>query len=326
MVPSRQIQAVQAPDKGIVKELLAEEGDIVAKDQVLVRIDDTDFTSRLGEIRQKRWALLTRIARLQAETEGKAPTFPGDLKEAVPVLVAGEMKVFQTKKTRLNDELSVLRSQAEQREQEYEELLAKERKLASTLEIMERELEINEKLYKRRDLPEIEFLRLQRQLVETQGELEITKASLEKTAATRREAAERIRNAETTFIAEAQQELATARAELAVIDETTRGAFDRVRRTDLTSPVKGVINRLNVTTIGAVVQPGSDIVEIVPLEDTLLIETRIRPQDVAFLRPGQKARVKITAYAFSIYGGLDDHLERISADTTEDEKEIASSV
>ncbi len=320
VVPSRQIQVVQAPDRGIVKELLAHEGDIVERGQVLVRIDDTDFASQLGEIRQKRWALLARIARLEAETERTEPTFPEKLRTSVPTLVAEEIKVFQSKQSRLKDELSVLRSQAEQRAQEVQELLAKERKLASTLEIMKRELEINQKLFERRVLPEIEFLRLQRQLVETQGELEITKASLEKTAAARQEAADRLSNARTTYTAEAQQELATARGELAVIDETIRGAFDRVRRTDLVSPVKGVINRMNITTIGAVLQPGTDVVEIVPLEDTLLIETRIRPQDVAFLSPGQTARVKITAYDFSIYGGLEGHLERISADTTEDEK------
>ncbi|NVK34337.1 MAG: HlyD family type I secretion periplasmic adaptor subunit [Rhodobacteraceae bacterium] len=320
VVPSRQIQVVQSLETGIVKDLLIEEGDIVEKGQTLIRIDDTDFGARLGEIRQKRWSLLARIARLQSETEGSELTFSPKLQEAVPSLVAEERNVFNAKIRRLESERALLRNQRTQREQEFLELKAKESKLHSVLELMDRELEISENLYKRKVVPEIEFLRQKRQVNETRGELAITKASLLKTEAAKQEAEERLRNADNTFVSEAQQELATVRGELGVIDQTIRGAADRVRRTDLTSPVKGVINRLNVTTIGAVVQPGADIVEIVPLEDTLLIETEIRPQDVAFLSPGQKAQVKITAYDYSIYGGLQGTLERISADTTEDEK------
>lgn len=320
VVPSRQIQVVQASEKGIVKEILAEEGDIVEQGQILIRIDDTDFSSQLGEIRQKRWGMLARTTRLSAETTGADLVFPQSLQESVPGLVAEETKVYQTKKTRLENELAVLRSQAAQREQEYEELLAKQRKLVAVIEIMKRELEINEALYKRRVLPEIEFLRLKRQLSESEGELDVTKASVARTEAAREEAEERFRNARSTFLAEAQQELATARGELAIVQESIKAAADRVRRTDLVAPVRGIVNKLGVTTIGAVVQPGAAIVDIVPLDDTLLIEARIRPQDVAFLSPGQKATVKITAYDYSVYGGLDGKLERISADTTEDDK------
>lgn len=320
VVPSRQIQVVQAPEKGIVKEILIAEGDIVEPGQIIIRIDDTDFSSQLGEIRQRRWALLAKIRRLEAETLGKELAFSDTLREAVPNLVAEETNVYHAKQIRLENELAVLRNQATQKEQEYQELQAKLNKLDSVLEIMDRELEINETLYNRKVLPEIEFLRLKRQQSEMRGEREVTKASLLRADAARQEAAERSRNVRTTFVAEAQQELATARGEFAVLDESIKAAADRVRRTDLAAPVKGVVNKLNVTTIGAVVQPGADVVEIVPLEDSLLIEAQIRPQDVAFLSPGQKATVKITAYDYSVYGGLDGTLERISADTTEDEK------
>jgi len=320
VVPASHIQVVQAPDKGIVEEILVNEGDLVEPGQVIIRIDDVDFSSQLGEIRQKRWASLAKITRLVAETDGSELEFPDELKQGIPALVAQETKVYLAKKTQLDNERSVLQSLIVQREQEYQELLAKQQQLTEAMEIMAREVEINRKLYKRRILPEIDFLRLQRQLVETRGELAVTEASVKRAAAAKVEASERARNAVTTFVSEAQQELALARGEFAVLEETIRGAADRVRRTDLTAPVKGIVNKLNVRTIGAVVQPGADIVEIVPLEDTLLIETQIRPQDVAFLSPGQNATVKITAYDFSIYGGLDGKLERISADTTEDEK------
>lgn len=320
VVPSRQIQVVQSPEKGIVKDILIEEGNIVEAGQILVRVDDTDFSSQLGEITQRRWAYLAKITRLEAETTDVALNFDPALAAAVPVLVAGETNVYNSKKWRLENERAVLRSQSSQREQELQELLAKQRKLQAVVKIMTREVEINENLFNRKVLPEIEFLRLQRQLSEMKGELDVTSSSILRASAAKDEAAERFRNVRSTFLAEAQQELTTARGEMAVIEESIKAAYDRVRRTDLQAPVRGIVNKLNITTIGAVVQPGENIVEIVPLEDTLLIEAQIRPQDVAFLSPGQKAIIKITAYDFSIYGGLDGKLERISADTTEDEK------
>jgi adhesin transport system membrane fusion protein len=311
---------VQAPDRGIVEKIFVQEGDIVEEGQPLIEIDDTTFSSQLGEIRQRRWALMARITRLDSEADQRPLEFPELLTKAVPELIEEEENVYRDKKASLNNELSVLRNQSSQREQEYQELLAKETKLQSVIEIMKREVEINQKLYERKVLPEIEFLRLQRQLKESEGELQITRASVQRALAAKEEAKERSRNAVSSFVSEARQQLAEARGELAVINESMKGAADRVRRTELVSPVKGIINKLNITTIGAVVQPAADLVEIVPLEDTLLIEAQIRPKDVAFLYPGQNAQVKITAYDFSVYGGLDGKLERISADTTEDEE------
>ena len=320
VIPSRQIQVVQAPEQGIVEKIFVREGDIVEEGQPLIEIDDTTFSSQLGEIRQRRWALMARIARLDSEADQQPLTFPDMLTKAVPALIEEEENVYRDKKISLDNELSVLQNQASQKEQEYQELLAKEDKLDAVIEIMKREVEINQNLYERKVLPEIEFLRLQRQLKESEGELKITNASVQRALAAKEEAKERSRNAVSTFVSEARQQLAEARGELAVINESMKGAADRVRRTELVSPVKGIVNKLNITTIGAVVQPAADLVEIVPLEDTLLIEAQIRPQDVAFLHPGQKAQVKITAYDFSVYGALEGNLERISADTTEDEE------
>lgn len=320
VVPSRQIQVVQAPERGIVEKIFVQEGDIVDEGQPLIEIDDTTFSSQLGEIRQRRWALMARVARLDSEADQQPLAFPEELAQETPGLIREEENVYQDKKASLDNELRVLQNQSLQREQEYQELLAKQVKLETVTEIMEREVEIKQSLYERKVLPEIEFLQLQRQLKESEGELAITKASVKRALAAREEANERSSSAIATFVSEASQELAEARGELAVINETLRGAADRVRRTELVSPVKGIINKLNITTIGAVVQPAADLVEIVPLEDTLLIEAQIRPKDVAFLHPGQKAQVKITAYDSSIYGGLEGNLERISADTTEDEE------
>ena len=169
-------------------------------------------------------------------------------------------------------------------------------------------------------VPEIDVIRLERQVEENRGELEIVKASLLKVQSSIEEATGRIESQRLQFSSEAQAELAKTRTDLAVINESIKGALDRVNKTELRSPVHGVINKLNITSIGAVVQPGKDIAVIVPLGDSLLIEARIRPQDIAFVRPQQSASVKITAYDYSIYGSLNGIVSRISADTLEDEK------
>jgi adhesin transport system membrane fusion protein len=150
------------------------------------------------------------------------------------------------------------------------------------------------------------MLRLERQASELRGQLA--------------EVQSRIATAKTTFRSQADEDLAKATGDLAALDENIRSAQDRVRRTELKSPVYGIVNKINVTTIGGVVQPGVSLVEIVPLDDTLLVEGRIRPQDIAFIRPGQDAVVKITAYDSSVYGSLKGKVERISADTIVDEK------
>ncbi len=320
VIPSRQIQVVQAPERGIVQAIDIEEGDVVAAGQVLVRIDDTGFSSELGEVQKKRLVLLARLARLEAESAGREPAFDAALEGEAPDIVAEQRSVYRAKQEAYDTDVVVLERQRDQKRGEIAELTARRTQLSETLEIMRREIAIKERLYRSKVLPEVQYLELSRQLKQTEGELAITEASIGRAGAAVAEAEERLRNAMLQFRATAQEELANVRAELSILAETIKGAAHRVSATELKSPVKGVVNRLDITSLGAVVQPGQNVVEIVPIEDSLLIEARIRPQDVAFLHPGQKANVKITAYDYSIYGGLSGNLERISADTIRDEQ------
>lgn len=160
------------------------------------------------------------------------------------------------------------------------ELQAKRDALSASLKLINRELELTRRLYDQKVVPEMEMLRLQRQVADMSGQLAIT-------------------------------------------EETIKSAQDRVRRTELSAPVYGIVNKINVTTIGAVVQPGAEIMDIVPLDDTLLVEGRINPQDIAFIRPDQDAVVKITAYEATVYGSLKAKVERISADTIEEKSDKA---
>ncbi|MCP1834221.1 adhesin transport system membrane fusion protein [Bradyrhizobium sp. USDA 4532] len=293
VVPSRQMQVVQSLEGGIVGDILIREGDIVQQGQSLMRIDDTKFASEFGEIRERRAAMAARVARLDAEARGRAEiTFPDDLDKMVPAAVATETSVFKMRGQKVAQDIDVLNQQVT--------------RLSGSLKLLEREQTLTRRLYEQKVVPEIEMLRLDRQATEMKGQLA--------------EAQSKIANITASFRSQADEDLAKSRADLAVLDENIKSAQDRVRRTDLKAPVHGIVNKLNISTIGAVVQPGANLMDIVPLDDTLLVEGRIRPQDIAFIRPDQDAVVKISAYDSSVYGSLKGKVERISADTIVDDK------
>lgn len=315
VISSRQLQLVQSLDGGIIRAIFAQEGDLVESGAVLAELDDTGAASRLGELSQRRLALLAQARRLRAEAEG-ATSIPGiDDLQAVPGALANELAVFEAHRSSLSQELEVLRLQLAQKKQELDELKAGEAKLVGTLVPLTREIKLTRDLNVRGLVPEIELLKLERQILEMRGDLGVMRAARPRIETGILEIRQRIKNITTRFSSRARESFATTRADLAVIEESLKGAADRVRRSVLRAPVRGVINKFNVTTIGAVVQPGQLIAEIVPLDDTLLIEAKIRPQDVAFITPDQKAQIKLTAYDYRKYGSLDGQVTRISADT-----------
>ncbi|MGM4906700.1 HlyD family type I secretion periplasmic adaptor subunit [Tardiphaga sp. 1201_B9_N1_1] len=321
VVPSRQTQVVQSLEGGIISELLIQEGAIVRKDQPLARIEDTNFAAQFGEIRERRGAMAARVIRLEAETFGKTSVeFPEDLTKLAPRAVQTERSVFDAHMRKLAQDIDVIAQQEWQKKKEIDELRASETRFSETLTLLTRETLLTRRLYEQKVVPEIEMLRSDRQATDMRGQLAVVQATMVKTEAAVKEAQSRLLNITTAFRSTAEDDLAKSRGDLAVLDENIKSAQDRVRRTELRSPVYGIVNRLNVTTIGAVVAPGASVMEIVPLEDTLLVEGRIRPQDIAFIRPDHEAVVKLSAYDSSVYGSLHGRVERISADTITDEK------
>ncbi|MCZ8185901.1 MAG: HlyD family type I secretion periplasmic adaptor subunit [Beijerinckiaceae bacterium] len=321
VIPSRQVQVIQPLEGGLVENIHVTEGAIVQKGDVLMRIDDTTFAAQLGEIRERRLALASRVARLAAEALGQGQIdFPPQLlKEAVRAAEA-ERLVFEARQRKLSQDIEVIVQQVGQRRAELGELQAQERRLAQAVDLLAKETTITRRLFQQRVVPEIEMLRLDRQAAEMLGQLDVVKASLAKAEVAILEAEARRDSVTSTFRATSEEELAKAQADLAVVEETIRAAQDRVRRTDLRAPVHGIVNKISVTTIGAVVQPGQAIMDIVPLEDNLLVEANIRPADIAFIRPGQDAVVKISAYDPTVYGSLHGKVERISANTISNEQ------
>ncbi|RBI71225.1 HlyD family type I secretion periplasmic adaptor subunit [Roseovarius sp. TE539] len=319
VVPTRQLQVVQSLEGGIVSRINIREGDPVQEGDVLMRIDDTSAGAERGELREREAALLAEAARTGAEAKGaETLTFPEGLAERAPGAVAAEREVFLSRRAQLESELSVLRDKLAQRRSDLRELQAGIVKLETQIAPLAEEIDLTGDLVDSGAVPRIELLRLQSRMAELKGDLEVSRARLPRIRAAIREAESQIRSARTGYVLTARERLARINGDLAVLREALRAATEKVSRTSLRAPVNGTVNTVHVTTIGAVVQPGAPLIEIVPRDDRLLIEARIRPRDVAFIRPGDSASVKITAYDYLVYGALDGIVQRIGADTVED--------
>jgi adhesin transport system membrane fusion protein len=321
VVPSSKIQVIQNLEGGILAEVLVTEGQLVEQGDVLLKIDDTRFSSSFLETKLKFWELQARVARLEAEAAGEQElVLPEDLVKQNPMLAASEQSLFKARQREMQASIDVLAQQARQRQQELAETQAKLDKLTTSHGLANQELRMSEPLVDVGVISEVEVLRLKRSVNDLSGEMETTRLAIPRIRSSLSEVNEKIKDVRLRFQSEAATQLSEVQAEWARTNAMITSAEDRVSRTQVRAPVKGKINRLMINTVGGVIQPGEDIVEIVPVEDSLLIEANIRPADIAFLRPGQNAMAKFTAYDFSIYGGLPAKLERISADTITNEE------
>ncbi|MFI8748308.1 HlyD family type I secretion periplasmic adaptor subunit [Pseudomonas sp. NPDC077186] len=319
-IPSSKVQVIQNLEGGIVSEIFVREGQVVNKGDVLLRLDDTRFLSNRGETEADRLALIARLERLGAEAEGREPQLPEEITRDAPQLAEDQLALYHSRQQRLKSEQRTLGEQLRQKEQELAEFRSKAQQYRSSLGLLQQELNMSQPLVASGAISEVEVLRLRRSVVEVRGSLEATNLAIPRAEAAMSEIKSKMEESVLSFRAEAFKELNEVRTELKKITATSVAIQDKVTRTTVTSPVRGVIKQLKVNTIGGVVQPGNDMLEIVPLDDSLLIEARVRPQDVAFLHPGQKAMVKFSAYDYTIYGGLKANLELISADTISDEE------
>lgn len=321
VVPSARVQVVQSPEAGIVTEIHVSEGEMVEEGAPLIQIDDTAAGSQAGELLEREAALLAERVRVTAEAEGAEDvTFPEDLSARAPVAVAAEKAVFLSRRTQFESEIGVLEDKLSQRRADLGEARAVVSKLEGQVEPLSEEVELTAQHVESGAVPRIELLRLRSRLAEIQGELEVSRARLPRIEAGIAEAEAQIRSARSSYVLTARERLAEVERELAVLNEGLRAARERVTRTTLRAPVRGTVNTISVSTIGAVVSPGAALVEIVPADDSLRIQVRISPRDVAFVKPGDPASVKITAYDYVVYGALEGEVERVGADALEDDQ------
>ena len=320
VIPARQVQVVQNLEGGILSELLVSEGHTVNEGQVLIRIDDTRFASSYRESRLHMLSLQAKAARLRAETEDGPYVDPVEVADAAPELVERERRLYETRQRELQTDLDIQRQQVTQRRQELLELRAREAQLTRSYGLLQKELGITRPLVRDGVVSEVDVLRLERRANELRGEMEGARLAIPRLESALAEAEAKADERALRFRNEASGQLNDAMAELARLAESSLALEDRVRRTLVRSPVNGVVKRILVNTVGGIIQPGMDLMEIVPSDDRLVIEARVQPADIAFVHPGQRAVVKLTAYDFSIYGSLAGHLEHVSADAITDEE------
>lgn len=340
VVPSSQIQVIQNLEGGLVKQILVKEGQLVSKGQQLLLLDDTRFRSDFRERAQELANLQATVTELSATINSvkindrltlsnwqdsviinyDQLTFAPSLVETEPALIARQSAQYRQDLDNLRNKISVVDEQVKQKQQELVELKARVENLRASHSLANEEFKMTKPLADEGVVPQIDLLKIQRQVNDTKRELSSSELKIPVTEAAIRESIYARIDAAQKFRTEQQQKLNQAQDKLSSISESAVGLEDRVNRTVVTSPVKGTVKTLYANTVGGVIQPGMDIVEIVPTEDNLLIEARIAPQDIAFLRPDLPAVVKFTAYDFTKYGGLEGILEHISADTQEDQE------
>ncbi len=320
VIPSSQLQLIQNLEGGIVSAILVKEGETVEPGQVLIKIDDTLPGTSYRESRLHFLALKSKASRLQAEADDKPCDFPPDVLREAPGLVEQEFKLRQTRQQELDANLAVINEQIEQSKHELEELRIKNRHLTKTYQLLLKEMTMTRPLVKEGAISELEVLRLEQKINETKGDIDGNFSAISRAEHTLEEVTLKAEEIELAFRNTARTELNKINQELSRLEETNIALQDRFKRTQVRAPMKGIIKQIMVTTIGEVLQPGQSILEIVPLEDNLQVEALIKPADIAFISPGQNAIIKLSAYDFAVYGGLDGIVEHISADTIINDK------
>ena len=319
VTPSRQLQIIQSVDGGVVSEILVREGQIVESGQILFKVDATRFESSLRENRAQYLALLAKAARLRAIAEGRSFIVPPEVQQESPMLAEQERSLYTSRRMELDTQISIAQQQLAQRSQELNEIRVRRDQAGQGYDLTARELAVTKPLVSSGAVSEVEMLRLERDVSRYRGERDQASAQLIRVQSSISEANRKIQEVDISFRNEARVELADVMGKLSSLSEGSAALSDRVKHAEVKSAIKGTVKRLMVNTVGGVVQPGTELAEIVPLEDLLLLEVRMQPRDIAFLHPGQKAMVRFTAYDFAIYGGLEGVVDHIGADTVIDE-------
>lgn len=306
-VPSNRLQQVQYLEGGIIKAILVKPGAEVKKGDVLVTVDPTQINAAMNKGEDGYNLLAARIARLEAAAAETPLVFPAEVERAAPDIVANERTLFEARKAEFDAALAVETGKRE-------EARAALDYAAETHALAAQELEIVEPLVAKGIEPRLELIRARQRAAAALGEKQRAEIAV-------RSAESEIERIRSTYFAAIADELAKAKGEMTGISGELPALRDKVDRTEVKSPIDGVVHRVLVATIGGVVQPGQTIVEVVPFGDTPLVEAKIKPADIGFLRIGQDARVKVSAYDSSTYGALDGKIETISPDAIENEKD-----
>jgi adhesin transport system membrane fusion protein len=314
VIPSSKVQVIQAAAPATLSELLVRGGERVHKGQLLARLEDPQSRSELGQIQAETDSLQARAERLQAEANGGTIDCTGPE-------CSNEMALKAARRSALQSKVAGLNASADQHRREAGEAAATISSLQNSLVLAQKQVGMLEPLAAKNIVPQTELLDARREVIDLQGRIAAAREQQSRAQAAVREALAQTSEATATFRQDALDEHSQVATKIAVNEQSLRGAEGKLNRNELRSPVDGVVNDVQVTTIGGFVQAGQKVMEVVPLGDKLLVETRVMPRDIAFIKVGDKALVKVTAYDFSIYGGLQGRVVQVSADSIYDEVE-----
>lgn len=315
VIPSSKVQPVQAAEPSVVREILVRQGQLVKQGQLLVRLDDSQSASQLGQLQAESERLTARAARLQQEGTGSGGGC------AVGSACAEEQALAEVRRATAQSKQSALAAAVEQRRRDLSEGQATVSSLGNSLRLAQDQVNMLAPLAAKGIVPKTELITAQREVVDLQGRLSAARQGMGRASAAISEAQAQLSEARLDFRQQALNERSEIQTKLAVNQETIKGASARLERNELRAPVTGLVNDVRVTTVGGFVNAGESVMQVVPVGDKLLVEARVSPKDIAFLKIGDRANVKITAYDFSIYGGLPGRVRNISADSIFDEAE-----
>jgi adhesin transport system membrane fusion protein len=320
VVPSARLQTIQNLEGGIVETIHIKQGAQVEAGQMLVTLSAVQTSSDLNSRRQQVLALRAKVARLQAQVQGSEPVFPASLGAEGRAFVDIERMAWQARRNEQQSQMATLDAQLAQKLKEREEAEVAVRTHQQTLALGQDEQRIIERMVERGLEPRLELVRINRVVADARGRVDGALLQIERSRAAMNEIESRKQALTGQFRTEALAELNRSTLELRGTEETMPALSDRLARTEIKSPMKGVVNRVFVSTVGGVVKPGEHIVEIVPADDELIMEALVRPQDIGFVRVGQSARVKVTAYDFALFGSMEGTVRSISPDVSTNEK------
>lgn len=315
VIPSSKAQLVQPAEPAVVAEILVRSGQSVKKGQLLVRLDDAQAASELGQLKTENQRLSARAQRLEGEATGSAVSCEAG------AVCADEQRLQQVRLAAARSRESSLASAVEQRRRDLSEAQATVTALESSTRLAQDQVNMLEPLAQKGIVPKTELLSAQRDLVDTRGRLLAARQGVARAQAAVSQAQADLSAGRLEFRQQALNERSEITTRIAVNEETIRGAEARKERNELRSPAAGIVNDVQITTVGGFVNAGEKIMQIVPVGEKLLVEARVAPKDIAFIKVGDRAMVKITAYDFSTYGGLIGRVQQVSADSVYDEVE-----
>lgn len=320
VIPSQRTQEIQNLEGGILEAMYVREGQVVNEGQPLAKLSPRILEANLREAQSKMRENDIAILRLQAEAEGKEPVFPEKVQKEFPAIVSEQMAAYRARRAQFESEASAIQAQIAQRNLEVEEALAKKQQIEENLRITIQRRDVVQPLVEKKIYSRLDYLQIVQQIAGLNGDLRTVLQTIEKSRSAVAEAERRLETRQFEIVAQGTDEINRRRGDNNSLRENIVAIQDRLTRTEILSPMRGTVKRIMINTMGGVIKPGETILELVPLDDTLVVEARIKPTDIGFINPHQKAMIKLTAYDFSIYGGLEGYVEDISADTIEDKK------